>query len=71
MYIVIKSAEKKSSGPWIKSGVRQPPDIHGRNEDYTTKTVIEAKWTLQELESAIAWARIGVEPGRLSIYVAC
>ena len=37
----------------------------------TAKTVIEAKWTLQELESAFAWARIGVEPGRISIYVAC
>ena len=54
MNMIVKSVEKKSRGPWMKSGVRQPP---GRAfmDDMTisTKTVIEGRWTLQELDKMI------------------
>ena len=63
MNMVVKSVEKNSRIPWMKSGVHQPP---GRAfMDYvtiTTKTVTEAQWTLQELEEVITWARMRVKP---------
>ena len=53
--MIIKPLEKKSRIPWMKSGVRQSP---GRafidDMTVTTKSVIEVKWTRQELESAIS-----------------
>ncbi|XP_063448172.1 uncharacterized protein LOC134727719 [Mytilus trossulus] len=65
MNMIVKSVEKKSRGPWMKSGVRQPP---GRAfmDDMTisTKTVIEARWTLQELDKMITWARMKVKPSK-------
>ena len=65
MNMIVKSVEKKSRGPWMKSGVRQPT---GRafidDMTLTTMTVIEAKWTLQELETASTWARMKVKPSK-------
>ncbi|XP_062568263.1 uncharacterized protein LOC134230448 [Saccostrea cucullata] len=63
MNMIVKSVEKKSRGPWMKSGVRQPPGRAFMDDmTITTKTVIEAKWTIHELESAITWARMKVKP---------
>ncbi|CAC5423518.1 unnamed protein product [Mytilus coruscus] len=65
MNMIVKSVEKKSRGPWMKSGVQQPP---GRAfmDDMTisTKTVIEARWTLQVLDKMITWARMKVKPSK-------
>ena len=63
MNMILKSVEKKSRGPWMKSGEHQPPGRAFMDDmTLTTKTVIEAKWTLQELETAITWARMKVKP---------
>ena len=63
MNMKVQSVEKKSRGPWMKSGVRQPPGRAFMDDmTLTTKTVIEANWTLQELETAITWARMKVKP---------
>ncbi|XP_061185889.1 uncharacterized protein LOC133193994 [Saccostrea echinata] len=65
MNMIVKSVEKKSRVSWMKSGVRQPPGRAFMNDmTVTTKTVIEAKWTIQELESAITWARMKVKPSK-------
>ena len=49
----------------MKSGVRQPPGRAFMDDmTLTTKTVIKAKWTLQELETAITWARMKVKPNK-------
>ena len=49
----------------MKSGVRQPPGRAFMDDmTLTTKTIIEAKWTLQELETAITWARMKVKPSK-------
>ena len=52
MNMIVKSVEKKSGGPLMKSGVRQPPERAFMDDmTLTTKTVIEAKWTLQKLDT--------------------
>ncbi|XP_063427466.1 uncharacterized protein LOC134710973 [Mytilus trossulus] len=65
MNMIVKSVEKKSRGPWMKSEVLQPL---GRAfmDDMTisTKTVIEARWTLRELDKMITWARMKVKPNK-------
>ena len=50
--------------------MRQPPvTAFMDNRTLTTKTVIEAKWTLQELETTITRARMKVKPSKSRILV--
>ncbi|XP_071153477.1 uncharacterized protein [Mytilus edulis] len=65
MNLIVKSVEKKSRGPWMKSGVRQPPGRAFMNDmTISRKTVIEARWTLQELDKMITLARMKVKPSK-------
>ena len=59
MYLLVRSAEKKSLGPTIVTQIKQLP-IRAFMDDLTItrKTVIEARWTLKELEELTKWARI-------------
>ncbi|XP_076086893.1 uncharacterized protein LOC143057470 [Mytilus galloprovincialis] len=59
MNLIVKSVEKPSRGPLLSSGVRQPP-VRAFMDDMTVtaKTVIEGRWTLEELERMIKWARM-------------
>lgn len=59
MNLLVKSADKMSRGPWMRAGIRQPP-MRAVMDDITisTKTAIEAKWTLKEIEELISWARM-------------
>ena len=63
MYMVIRSVEKKSRGPVTASSTKQPP-IRAFMDDLTitTRTVIEARWTLQELANIIKWAHMKFKP---------
>jgi len=47
MNLMVKSVEKMSRGPYMASGIRQPP-TKAFMDDMTvaTKTVVEARWTL-------------------------
>ena len=50
MNLMVKSVEKMSRGLCMRAGVRQPP-IRTFMDDMTvsTKTIIEARWTLKEI----------------------
>ena len=63
MYLVVRSAEKSSRGPVTTTKIKQPP-VRAFMDDLTitTKSVIEARWTLQELECVIKWARMKFKP---------
>ena len=63
MNLMVKSVEKMSRGPWMRAGVRQPP-VRAFMGDMTvsTKTIIEARWTLTEIEDIIDWARMKIKP---------
>ena len=63
MNLMVKSVEKMSRGPWMRAGVRQPP-VRAFMDDMTvsTKTIIEARWTLKEIEDIIHWARMKIKP---------
>ena len=56
MDLLVKSADKKSRGPLMSSGDRQLP-IRAFMDDMTitTKTVVDAKLTLKELQELISW----------------
>lgn len=51
-----------SRGSWMKAGIRQPP-VRAFMDDITisTKTAIEAKWILKEIEELISWARMEIK----------
>jgi hypothetical protein len=57
--------EKKSRGPSIAGKIRQPP-TRAFMDDMTliTKTVVEGRWLLKELESTIHWARMSFKHGK-------
>ncbi|XP_076113419.1 uncharacterized protein LOC143081070 [Mytilus galloprovincialis] len=65
MNLIVKSVEKPSRGPLLSSGVRQPP-VRAFMDDMTVtaKTVIEGRWTLEELERMIKWARMKFKPSK-------
>lgn len=65
MNMVIKSVEKESRGPTTKTGIKQPPN-RAFMDDMTlsTKSVVEARWTLEELEEIITWAGMLFKPGK-------
>lgn len=58
----MKLAGKMSRGSWMKAGIRQPP-VRAFMDDITisTKTAIEAKWILKEIEELISWARMKIK----------
>ncbi|XP_076075792.1 uncharacterized protein LOC143046522 [Mytilus galloprovincialis] len=60
-----EKVEKPSRGPLLSSGVRQPP-VRAFMDDMTVtaKTVIEGRWTLEELERMIKWARMKFKPSK-------
>lgn len=47
----------------MRAGIRQPP-VRAFMDDMTisTKTAIEAKGTLKEIEELISWARMRIKP---------
>ena len=57
------SVEKMSRGPFMSPGVRQPL-IRAFIDDMaiTTKTVVEGRWTLEELGEMMRWARMKFKP---------
>nr|XP_034331688.1 uncharacterized protein LOC117690947 [Crassostrea gigas] len=65
MNLLVKSAEKMSRGPWMRAGIRQPP-VRAFMDDMTisTKTAVEARWTLKEIEELISWARMKIKPSK-------
>ena len=65
MNLIIKSTEKKSRGPVMKSGIIQPPN-KAFVDDMTiaTKSVVEGRWALQELTEVITWARMKFKPSK-------
>lgn len=65
MNLLVKSTEKMSRGPWMRAGIRQPP-VRAFMDDMTisTKTAIEARWTLKEIEELISWARMKIKPSK-------
>ncbi|XP_076109046.1 uncharacterized protein LOC143077044 [Mytilus galloprovincialis] len=65
MNLIVKSVEKPSRGPLLSSGVRQPP-VRAFMDDMTVtaKTVIEGRWTLEELERMIKWASMKFKPSK-------
>lgn len=58
----MKLAGKMSTGSWMKAGIRQLP-VRAFMDDITisTKTAIEAKWILKEIEELISWARMEIK----------
>ncbi|XP_076079229.1 uncharacterized protein LOC143049501 [Mytilus galloprovincialis] len=65
MNLIVKSVENPSRGPLLSSGVRQPP-VRAFMDDMTVtaKTVIEGRWSLEELERMIKWARMKFKPSK-------
>lgn len=65
MNLIVKSIEKTSRGPRLRSGSKQPP-MTAFMDDVTIspKTVVEARWTLEEIEKIIKWARMKVKPSK-------
>ena len=63
MYMVVRSVEKENRGPVTQTKIRQPP-VRAFIDDLTitAKSVVEARWTLQELEYLIKWAWIKFKP---------
>ena len=61
--MVVRSVEKESRGPVTQTKIRQPP-VRAFMDDLTitAKSVVEARWTLQELECLIKWARMKFKP---------
>lgn len=65
MNLVVKSAEKASRGPKMKSGVRQPPTRAFMDDmTVTAKSVVEGRWMLEDLEKLISWARMRFKPAK-------
>ena len=63
MNLIVKSVERVNRGPQLRSGVRQPPmRIFIDDMTITTKTAIEGRWTLENLEEGLKWARMKVKP---------
>ena len=51
MNLLVKSVERKTRGPQMESAVKQPLIRAFMDEmTITTKSVTEARWTLEELE---------------------
>ena len=65
MNLIIKSTEKMSRGPAMKSGIIQPPN-KAFVDDMTlvTKSVVEGRWALNELVEVITWARMKFKPSK-------
>ncbi|CAC5421780.1 unnamed protein product [Mytilus coruscus] len=65
MNLIVKSVEKPNRGPLMSSGIRQPP-VRAFMDDMTVtaKTLIEGRWTLEELEGMISWARMKFKPSK-------
>jgi len=54
MNLMVKSVEKMSRGPYLTSGMSQLPiRVFIDDMTITTQTVIEGKWTQQELENVV------------------
>ena len=63
MNLLVKSVEKESRGPVMTSGVQQPPTRALMDDmTITTKTVMEGRWMLKDLEELINWARMRLKP---------
>ena len=45
---------------WMRVGVRQPPVRAFMDMNVTTKTIIEAKWTLKDIKDIFNWARMKI-----------
>ena len=65
MNLLMKSVEKYTRGPMSRTGISQPP-TRGFMDDMTItcKTVVEARWTLEELGEMITWARMKFKPAK-------
>ena len=65
MNLILKSVEKRSRGQTMKTGILQPPS-RAFVDDMTliTKSAIEARWTLEELNELILWARMRFKPSK-------
>lgn len=65
MNLMVKSAEKPRRGPVMVSGVRQPPTRAFMDDmTITTKTPVEGRWMLEDLEKFIRWARMKFKPAK-------
>ncbi|XP_069114421.1 uncharacterized protein [Argopecten irradians] len=65
MNLIIKAVEKMSRGPYLSAGSRQPPTRAFMDDmTVTTKTVVEGRWTLRDLEEQITWARMRFKPAK-------
>jgi hypothetical protein len=65
MNLLVKSAEKKSRGPVMVTGVKQPPTRAFMDDmTITTKTVVEGRWMLKDLEELIDWSRMAFKPAK-------
>jgi hypothetical protein len=68
MNLMVKSVEKmiRLRGPWIRTGIRKSP-VRAFMDDMTisTKTTIEARWTLKESEDIINWARMKIKTNKV------
>jgi hypothetical protein len=65
MNLLVKSAEKCSRGPTMNSGIQQPPGRAFMDDmTITSKSVVEARWTLEDLEKLITWARMKFKPAK-------
>lgn len=65
MNLIIKSTEKISRGAHMKTGIIQPPN-KAFVDDMTlsTKSVVEGRWSLNELGEVINWARMRFKPSK-------
>lgn len=63
MNLLVKSAETKSRGPVLSSGVKQPPTRAFMDDmTVTAKSVPEGRWMLEDLSNLIKWARMKFKP---------
>ena len=61
--LLVKAAEKKSRGPVLASGSKQPPTrVFMDNMIITAKNVVEGRWMLEDLEKLFTWTRIRFKP---------
>ena len=65
MNLIVKSAEKASRGPRMASGSLQPLGRAFMDDmTITAKSVVEGRWTLEDLERLFKWARMKFKPSK-------
>ena len=65
MNLIVKSAEKASRGPSTVSGSLQPLSRAFMDDmTITARSVVEGRWTLEDLERLFTWARMNFKPAK-------